>query len=59
MNLSIENSLFCNPNGIASSSPGLRGTSYPGLKDICDRTLKGFRRPLNQVIPLNRPESIP
>ena len=23
-------SLFLNPNGIVSSSPGLRGTSYPG-----------------------------
>src|SRR5438874_13645789 len=33
-----------NPKGIASSSPGLRGTSYPGCNGDVDSTLKGLRR---------------
>ena len=33
-----------NPEGIESSSPGLRGTSYPGLPCQALPTLKGLRR---------------
>jgi hypothetical protein len=33
---------FPNPKGIESFSPGLRGTSYPGLKKIGFTTLKGL-----------------
>jgi hypothetical protein len=32
-----------NPEGIVSSSPGLRGTSYPGCMNIWRTTLKGLR----------------
>ena len=35
--------LFPNPNGIVSISPGLRGTSYPGLTKINDPTPTGLR----------------
>src|SRR5205085_9317595 len=33
-----------NPKGIASTSPGLRGTSYPGCNGEADSTLQGLRR---------------
>src|SRR2546427_145087 len=33
-----------NPEGIVSSSPGLRGTSYPGKSSRDMPTLKGLRR---------------
>src|SRR5256885_730349 len=33
-----------NPNGIVSSSPGLRGTSYPGESETINTTLKGLRQ---------------
>jgi hypothetical protein len=33
---------FPNPNGIASFSPGLRGTSYPGVMAHKNPTLKGL-----------------
>ena len=35
---------FPNPNGIVSQSPGLRGTSYPGLTIIADTTPTGLRQ---------------
>ncbi len=35
--------LFRNPKGIESSSPGLRGTSYPGLRMAASSTPKGLR----------------
>jgi len=34
-----------NPNGISSSSPGLQGTSYPGLRAKPVTTLTGLRHP--------------
>jgi membrane-bound metal-dependent hydrolase YbcI (DUF457 family) len=38
-----------NPKGIASSSPGLRGTSYPGWEDERNQTLNGFRPTSQQL----------
>jgi len=34
---------FCNPKGIVASSPGLRGTSYPGLAFVRFSTPTGLR----------------
>src|SRR6185369_930422 len=39
-----ENRRFCNPNGIVSASPGLRGTSYPGLPAAWISTPTGLRQ---------------
>src|SRR5688572_6156847 len=38
---------FCNPEGIVSASPGLRGTSYPGFCAAWILTPTGLR----QVVP--------
>ncbi len=35
---------FCNPKGIVSSSPGLRGASYPGLEDTIPLGLQNHWR---------------
>jgi len=37
-----ERALSGNPKGIVSSSPGLRGTSYPGCEGKMITTLKGL-----------------
>src|SRR6266542_597670 len=39
-----ENRRFCYPNGIVSASPGLRGTSYPGLPAAWISTPTGLRQ---------------
>src|SRR5258708_25978303 len=36
--------LYCSTSGIVSSSPGLRGTSYPGLGSASYSTPKGLPR---------------
>jgi hypothetical protein len=33
-----------NANGVSSSSPGLRGTSYPGVPTTAEPTLKGLNQ---------------
>jgi hypothetical protein len=38
---------FCNPKGIVSSSPGLRGTSYPGFQVRLFSTPTGLRQVSN------------
>jgi hypothetical protein len=40
--LACASTSLVNPNGIPSSSPGLRGTSYPGFATRPDTTLKGL-----------------
>jgi hypothetical protein len=42
-----EDERFCNPKGIVSSSPGLRGTSYPGFQVRWFSTPTGLRQVSN------------